>query len=358
MAEFHPQLCRNGLRRLQSSSESSTTETDPLDELSDERKASLFQFLLRDLEVEQVPVLGVDAVETHIFQAALWTTMAEMSENDMEGKVCLVFEDIPVDTLKQFVGELEAIKADPFLTDHVPEMKRFNATLVGKGVGPAIVLATSNRTDVESEAYRSMKRSALLPDVNLCVASLDAFVTRTSPVVGATVSRMVGSIDACDILSGYWTSICELLSLPESEKLSIAVAYPSSTMGSVKKQHDRYASMSIVMNRMATLFAENIRNIHAFPSYDRDIIPTGSKSASIGHLLSSSNAKDKELSAEQIQLENYLRRSPLPCAIIARYENVMESHSKEGAASMWQSMTREELEDAVKAEAEVITSFE
>ena len=112
------------------------------------------------------------------------------------------------------------------------------------------------------------------------------------------------------------------------------------------------------MNRMATLFTENIRNIHAFPSYDRDIIPTGSKSASMGHLLSSSNAKDKELSSDQIQLENYLRRSPLPCAIVARGENVVESHSKDGTASTWQSMTREELEDAVKAEAEVITSFE
>ncbi|KAG7360154.1 hypothetical protein IV203_035253 [Nitzschia inconspicua] len=342
---------------LHSASESSTTEPDPLDELSEERKANLFQFLLRDLEVEQVPVLGVDAAETHIFQAALWTTMAELSENNVADKVCLVFESIPVDTLKLFVQEFDAIKSDSFLMENVPELKRINTTLVGRGVGPAIVLATSNRTKTDADVYQSIKQSAPTVDGTQWMRAMESFATRTSPGSGTILNRIIGSTDVCDILSGYWTSVCELLTLPEEEKVAIAVSYPPSMEGLDNERHDRYVSVSILMNRMASLFSD-ISNIYVFPTYDRDAIPRNNKMASLGHLPPSDQGYSGELlDDEKVKLQNYLRRSPLPSVIITREKNAAEVFDKD-AVSVLQSNTQEELEEAIKMEAEIISAFE
>ncbi|KAL3795867.1 hypothetical protein ACHAWO_010159 [Cyclotella atomus] len=61
--------------------------------------------------------------------AALWTTMAELSANPLAERVCLVLEDIP---LRHFV----VLKTQERLMQYLPELKRFSVSLVGKGVGP------------------------------------------------------------------------------------------------------------------------------------------------------------------------------------------------------------------------------
>ena len=53
-------------------------------ELDDDRRANLFQATLRDLQVESVPLMGCDANRVETMNAALWTTMAELSESDVE----------------------------------------------------------------------------------------------------------------------------------------------------------------------------------------------------------------------------------------------------------------------------------
>ena len=52
------------------SSDSSTD--DVVAELDDDRRANLFQSMLRDLQIENVPLLGCDAREVHTMNAALW----------------------------------------------------------------------------------------------------------------------------------------------------------------------------------------------------------------------------------------------------------------------------------------------
>lgn len=70
-----------------------SASNNPVDELSDERKANLFQFLLRDLQVEGVPLLAVDANQVDTLQAAMWTTLAELCDQADADQACLVLED-------------------------------------------------------------------------------------------------------------------------------------------------------------------------------------------------------------------------------------------------------------------------
>jgi hypothetical protein len=141
--------------------------------LTDERKANLFQFLLRDLQVEGVPLLGIDADQVQTLQAAIWTTMAGLLASAVTGgdeqeeressssallapspsndepkqsaettesptttepqqqpqssssvsKVCLVFEDIPVEALTAFVQDFQTLQNDVLLRQNtLPEM--------------------------------------------------------------------------------------------------------------------------------------------------------------------------------------------------------------------------------------------
>jgi hypothetical protein len=144
--------------------------------LTDERKANLFQCLLRDLQVEGVPLLGIDADQVQTLQAAIWTTMAgllatavgdgeeesasaasslspsssdivvdpktaestpeQQSTSTGSSNVCLVFEDIPMDALQAFVQDFQMIQND----QHLPELLAFRIALVGNGIGPAIAV--------------------------------------------------------------------------------------------------------------------------------------------------------------------------------------------------------------------------
>ena len=74
----------------------SSSSSALLNELTPERKENLYQCLLRDLQVEGVPLLSVDAESAAVMQAALWTTMAELLENSkatsntafLDGELC------------------------------------------------------------------------------------------------------------------------------------------------------------------------------------------------------------------------------------------------------------------------------
>ena len=50
--------------------------------MTDERKSEVFQTLLRDLQIEGVPLLGCDANQVSTLNAAIWTTMAEIGDAD------------------------------------------------------------------------------------------------------------------------------------------------------------------------------------------------------------------------------------------------------------------------------------
>ncbi|KAL7509612.1 hypothetical protein ACHAXN_008283, partial [Cyclotella atomus] len=127
-------------------------QSDPSDNLTPERHAILFQSLLRDLQIQNVPLLSCDANQVHTFNAALWTTMAELSANPLAERVCLVLEDIPLSALLAFAKDFTVLKTQERLMQYLPELKRFSVSLVGKGVGPAVLIETgeSNASTVGS----------------------------------------------------------------------------------------------------------------------------------------------------------------------------------------------------------------
>ena len=68
-------------------------------EWPEDRRSAMFQTLLRDLQIEGVPLLGCDANQVHTLNAALWTTMAELGDQDDAQRACLILEEIPTSAL-------------------------------------------------------------------------------------------------------------------------------------------------------------------------------------------------------------------------------------------------------------------
>ena len=317
---------------------SASSPESVLDELSDDRKANLFSYLLRDLEVEGVPLLGCDADQAHTFQAALWTVCSELHEQDGEGKACLVLESMPVESLRSFVDDFSNLKAEPRLMDSLWELKRFNITLLGKGVGPAIVIETSERSRDEKEAFDSFTESFSTPDELKWTSAMKMFVSRmgleeSSIIYTPLAYRLVGSPSpgVCDTLSAFWTCICELLSQPEDQLSSIVVCLPSAPIESDHPQDQkRFSAVSEIINRLFFLYrGQDIFELsHFSPVYDRDQIHPKDEAA-YGHLpptnklrsILKESGKEEEasnLTDDELLLQNYLRKSPLPAVTIRR----------------------------------------
>lgn len=318
---------------------SSTQTSNPSDELSDERKANLFQFLLRDLEVEGAPLLDCDAILNETLQAALWTTMAELSESDERGKVCLVFERIPIHTLRTVVQSFDVLKSEQRLMDHLPELNRFSMYLVGKGIGPAIVIETANRTETEKVAYEDLKQNSAVADALRWTAAMKTFVARMTLGLGIDLLltgsndvptgpayRNVGSPDVCDVLAGFWNSICELLVVPDDEMNSVIVSFPLSLRESEEASHARFAAETNLISRTLHLLEgkETFDVLYMHPFYERDAIQPSNDHAH-GHIPPTSWLRqqiqkdaDEDLSDEELALHNFQRRSPLPSVAIKR----------------------------------------
>jgi len=207
-----------------------TSQLEDFSDWTEERKAGLFQFLLRDLEVEGVPLLGCDGVAANkTLQGATWTVAGQLSESDFERKVCLILEDIPVKDINVFVEMFSKIKEDEGLMDSLHDLRRFSLSLVGNGIGPALIVETQNRTDTEIEQYDAMKKATPEPNEPEWKAATESFIKRSFPELEDSVAyRFLGSSDVCDVLSGYWNCICELEASDETETSGIVLSCPPS----------------------------------------------------------------------------------------------------------------------------------
>jgi len=309
-------------------------QVEDFDDWSDDRKAGLFQFLLRDLEVEGVPLLGCDGVSANkTLQGATWSVGGQLSENDYERKVCLIFEDIPVKDLKKFVDMFSRIKKQQSLMDSLYDLRRFSLSLVGNGIGPALILETQNRTETETTQYNLMKKGTPAPNESQWKAAIEFFVKRSFPGLedGPVAYRFLGSSDVCDILSGYWNCICEL---EATEANAIVLSYPPSTG---EETLPRFLAVSELINTMNSVYEGEYKYdlVYFHPSYDSDKIRSQDEPAN-GHLSSTSFLREmilkngdtgatETLTDEQLKLQNYRRRSPLPGVIIKRVSKDKEN---------------------------------
>jgi hypothetical protein len=313
---------------------------DPLADLSAERKSTLFQFMLRDLQVEGVPLLGVDADQVHTMQAALWTTLAELSEQDDEQKACLIFEDIPVTALRTFVNDFMGLKSQERLMKDLPDLERFNLSLLAKGVGPAIL--------IETAAAPESQTVDTVADENKTSAAMKMFVDRV--VAGMNVNNQMGpegledagfppapiayrlcaASEVCHVLSAFWNAVCEVLATPADQLSTTMLSLPAVGADS----HARFAAVAELLSRSLCLYSGDdvLELLHFHPAYDRDQIHPSEQPAH-GHLPPTSwlrpillhNGNTQEaggLSDQDLKVSNYQRRSPVPAVCIKRVELV------------------------------------
>jgi hypothetical protein len=340
------------------------SQIEDFEDWSDERKAGLFQFLLRDLEVEGVPLLGCDGVSANkTLQGATWTIAGQLSENDYERKVCLILEDLQVKDLKAFVEMFSEIKSQDSLMDSLHDLRRFSLSLVGNGIGPALILETQNRTETEIIQYDTMKQSTPTPNEPQWRAATESFIKRSFPGLddNPIAYRFLASSDVCDILSGYWNCICELEASMNSDAIVLSCPPISG-----EETLTRFAAVSELINAMNSAYDSEYKYdlFYVHPTYDNDKIQSHDKAAN-GHipptnLLRETMRKngDKELTDDELKLQNYQRKSPLPGIIIQRGSKDDEN----GTSNFdYQSITRlvdegeEKLKEAVMEEMKLIT---
>ncbi|KAL7527989.1 hypothetical protein ACHAWF_002388 [Thalassiosira exigua] len=332
-------------------------QADPLEGMSDERRSNLFQSLLRDLQIEGVPLLGCDADQVSTLNAALWTTMAELGDGDEGQKACLVLEAIPVSALMAFAEDFTVLKTQVRLMEHLPELRRFSVSVIGKGVGPALLIETEPRSAEESAAAATLKSVESTFDQDKTVAALKSFIGRV--VVGMEACPYTKSVDisavgleqrgvtpgpvgyryssttdACMAMSSFWNCICEMMSQPEASLSSIMLSLPGIGTGDSREAHDRFAAVVELVGRYLCLFRGDgsFGLVHFHPAYDRSIIHPLEK-PSYGHLppiswlrpilkMGGHGAEAEKLSDDDLALSNYQRRSPHTAINILRMTQV------------------------------------
>ncbi|CAJ1912226.1 unnamed protein product [Cylindrotheca closterium] len=363
---------------MQRQSQLFAEKKNPVDELSEERKENLFQFLLRDMEVEGTPVLACDADQAHTFQGTVWTVMAQLSENDIESKACMVLQEMSIDSLQSFVDDFLAIKANERLMEYLPELARFNVTLLGRGVGPALVVETSNRTTAELEAVAKLESTFSDPNELTWTAAMKAFVARLGgwsedkdDLPNPHAYRLAGSWDVCDTLATFWVSVCELLAQPEDVLGSTILCLPASKVDSddsdsVQQARARFAATtelvteSLFMARGQDLF--DVSYLH--PLYDRDNIHLVDNLyghlpllKSVPALLKDSSAYDGNVDAltdNDLKLQNYQRRSPLPAIFVRRQSKKAKEDSTAAVFANLSKEGKEALQEALEKEMELV----
>jgi hypothetical protein len=316
-------------RRLADSRLSSTS--DPLDEFSEERKATLFQFLLRDLQVENVPLLAVDVCHTNTLQAALWTTLAELNADAMAQKACLVLEEIPISTLKILVEGFANLKKEQRLLQHIPELERFSLSLVGKGIGPAILIEATNATRVVSEAAPMINTVKYDAAMKMFLDRIDFKENLSAEDEAAGMAfRMCAYDDIFHIQSAFWNCICELETTNGIGSTVLSLPLVSGT------DHDRFAATTELISHGLLLFQgdEAFELFYFSPGYERDAISPIDQPTH-GHLPPTSFLREmlkkdgyaqeaEQLTLDDLLLLNYQRRSPITSVIIKRASLVNE----------------------------------
>jgi hypothetical protein len=329
-----------------------------VDEMSEESKANLFQFLLRDLQIEGVPLMEVNSEqvdtlpssETHqwkalaVVQAALWTTMAEISLQNEEQKACLIFESIPIPDLRTFVDDFTILKTQERLMEFLPELERFSLSLVGKGVGPAILVEASERkaastaemTQVDTDESRPCAAMKMFVDRMVAGRQISGYPPSDSdgPIISKFVEqgmevapmiyRMCSFSEVCHILSSFWNCVCEILASPPGQLRATMLLLPAVS----EDDSARFSALSELLSRSLCLYHGDalLELLHMHPAYDRDSIhpvdmPANGHLPPVGWLrpMLRQNGNMEEagnLKDEELDLLNYQRRSPVTSVCI------------------------------------------
>jgi hypothetical protein len=332
------------------------------DELFDrQRQEELFQFLLRDLQIENVPLLSVDADQVHTMQAAIWTIMADMLVTTKESeKSCLIFEDIPISALRSFVTAFRTMQTDPYIQQQLPEMCYFHLSLVGNGMGPAMLIevsmpttgaSTTDTAATESGTESFQEQPSPTNDASVLKATR-MFVERMVSVteMGIQPVSTVGyrichhhCTDLCHVMSSFWNAICELQGTSSEQMSSLfLLLLPPPTL-----DWDRFLAITNVVSQFLCLYRgeatyellychpqyrlyhPNNRIMESQPQMDQPMFGHLPPALWIEPMIqyykdtkNDNSSSSSSGSIQQLDLVKYLRRSPIPCIGIARVARI------------------------------------
>jgi hypothetical protein len=342
-------------------------------QLSEERKATLFQFLLRDLQVEGVPLLSIDVPDVDdgtpfaysVLQAALWTTMAELADQQNQqcsqqqasgqdsdidddaaprlnrlNRACVVLENVPVQILQRFVDHFErTLKADAQTTASFPELGQIRLSLVGKGVGPGLLVEATNATSTSVAPTADAPQS---PETeHRALAAMKMFVDRggsTSPT--AMQYRTCSFRDAYHTHSAFWNAVCEILqstmnnpSQPQHPPSTYLLLPELDDVIPVDDQQERFDAVTSLLTQSLELYDnvtkdDSIEVNYYAPHYDRNKIRPANEFVR-GHLPPLSWLGQDASGDDDASLWNYQRRSPVTAYRISLQRSNVTEETKE-----------------------------
>jgi len=333
----------------------------------------VFQSLLRDLQIQNVPLLECDANSVETYMGATFTTMAELSDNMDASKVCLIFEKIPQTALVAFANDVATLKMTPRLMTYLPELERFHVEVLGNGkysgMSALVIETTSAQAQLpqlEQQASAEQSLQAMQSFVQRLVV-IESMCPHTHDIhrapeglrgisPGTVGYRYGGSADALHALASFWTCICELQGSPEIS--TVVLSLPC--IG--KEDHDRFATVVEIISRYLCLFRGDalFGLVHFHPLYDRNLIFPPDAPA-YGHLpprnwlrpmmrLNKNDLEAETLTDEQLALSDYQRRSPHTAINILRTNQIAAAAGKNSIVNL-------ELENGDKVRASGITTY-
>lgn len=333
----------------------------------------LFQILLRDLQIEGVPLLEVDgANQVHTMQAAIWTTIAELYDQQQlidttstasTNKVCLIMPDIPISAIQSLVDEVLLMKTTARIVDTIPELDYIHLSLLRKGdivLGPAIIIeinltkqrdnTNSPRTATANTIYNAKVMAVMKMFVDRVMNGMNVCPYYNNNSSGAAVEYRVGSQsnDIFHILSSFWNCICEMSSSNDSDDLNcIVLCLPTTTDDddsiTTSISHPRFASITEVTSRIFCLYRGNTiyELLYFHPSYTREDDIDPNNEPSYGHLppttwlrgmVQHTNNDNNDTFDDMLSVSNYQRRSPVMAIAIKRI-TAMDAIMKETPSS-------------------------
>ena len=190
----------------------------------------------------------------------------------------------------------------------MPELGRFSISVLGKGLGPALLIETEKRTVVEQLTREDQRAVEYTFDRDRTIAALRSFIGRV--VVGLEACPYTKSVDVSAVglenrgvvpgpvgyryspttdpimaMSMFWNCICEMMSSPETDLSSIMLSLPGIGIGDDKSAHERFAAVVELAGRYLCLYRGDgaFGLVHFHPAYDRSLIHPLDK-PSYGHL--------------------------------------------------------------------------
>jgi len=337
-----------------------------------------------DLEQRGVTLLSCDASQVHTLQAALWSSLAQLSEKEGEQAVCLIFPpannapgSIPTKALQAFCHDFYLAQSKPNMQRHLPELNRLSVSLVqqkqqsqlpNENNPRAVLLEAQARSDAEKDDATIIQQqwatwASQLKESN-CRAALQAFVDRVvvgrhvcpymksaqDASTGKVVYRYSNTPDACAGLAEFWTCLVELLGTPPDELSSTVLSLPGiaplhpqqlQENNTISNTHDRFAAFVELASQSLCLYkADDVFSlVHFHPLYTRSWIEPRDRPA-YGHLppqgwlRSMMMQHSPEMRAaqesitpddEQLELSNYQRRAPHTAINILRVAQLEDS---------------------------------